>query len=152
MNKEENLGEGTAEWTFDISNSISKHVYRADLVIEAFRYHAGLHSSIQHSVAHIYVNDNEIKLFTDALMPNGLDWGFDRKLSFRVESFIRNKNSLKVKLTVSNGTLWDIDEIRLDIITLNSKVRGWVFFVIGILLSPIADRAVSLLFVLLKTV
>ena len=134
---------GTAEHEFVISKSISKSVFRADLIIQAFRLQAGLHSSNQHSKAIVSINDKEIPLFTDSKMPYGSDYGFDRIVSIRVENYIKDKASLKIKLAVQKSVLWDIDEIRLEITTRKSKLRSWVFFVIGVIASPILDRILN---------
>jgi hypothetical protein len=93
------MSQGTAEWEFIIPKSISKSIYQGELIIETFRYQAGLHSWNQHSKASVYINNKKIELFMDNRMPYGLDYGFERIVSFRVESFIKD-TSLKVKLCV----------------------------------------------------
>jgi hypothetical protein len=138
-------GIGMAECEFTIPKSIGKSVFRADLIIQAFRLQAGLHSSIQHSKAFVDVNEKKIELFMDSRMPYGLDYGFDRSVSIRVENYIKDRPSLKIKLGVQKGVWWDIDEIRLEVTARKSKLRSWIFFVIGIIVSPILDHILNLI-------
>jgi hypothetical protein len=138
-------GEGTVEHTFPISKSITKSIFRADLIVQTFRYNAGLHSPVRHADASITLNGKEIKLYTDSPMPNGVDWGYDRVLTFRVESFIKGETSLKVKLFVEEGVWWDIDEIRLEMITRKSKLQAWVTFLVGLVIGGVFDYIIKLL-------
>jgi len=132
-------GPGAAEWELKIPKSISKSIFQANLIVQAFRYHAGVHSPNRHSEASVHINDNEIKIYMDAPMPYGLDYGFDRVISLRVESFIKGGTKLNVKLAVSQGVFWDVDELRLEIITRKHKMRSWVGFAIGLIVGTVWD-------------
>lgn len=79
LRPDDTWGAGSAEWNFKIPTKLLKSAIEVFVRISASRYHAGLHSPRQHNQARVSFEGQLVQeLFTDAKMPNGIDYQFDR--------------------------------------------------------------------------
>mgnify|MGYP001052223945 CR=1 FL=1 len=154
---ETTAGECEAKWTFDIAEEsgkdVRKNLHSISLVIECVRLQAGLHADSKyyppdrpidkdkdHPDAWVTISTSQKliqdKLVNNSKMPNGADYGFGSRVEYKLDSFIdklkKENEPLTVTLRVSKGVYWDIDFLRLEITTATKRLRGEVWWVLGL--------------------
>jgi len=121
-----------------------KSAIELTLRISAFRYHAGLHSNKKHNRASVLFDGQLVQeLFTDSRMPNGIDYGFDREITCRLNlvNVDATKPEHTVRLEVAEASLWDVDEIRVELTTKRKRVREWVLVLSSLVAGTLLDAA-----------